>query len=371
MTEPLFRALATRLDGDVRTDDGTRAVYASDASNHRVVPRAVVFPRCVEDIASTVRLCAEAGVPITSRGAGTNIAGNAIGPGVVVDYSRYLNRIRSIDAETRTAVVEPGVVLDRLQDAARPHGLRFGPDPSTHNRCTVAGMIGTNACGSHSVAWGTTAASVTDLDVLLADGEVRSLGRAADLSARLTGLRDENLAVIRRELGRFPRQISGYSLQHLLPERGFDLAKAFTGSEGTCGVITSATVALVEVPPHRALVVAGFPDDIAAAVAAPQVTMVGPLTVEGIDDNLVRAFDTRPGPHFRPELPRGRAWLLLEVCGQDREEADAHSRKVAEAAHAAGALDTRIVTDDAEQRTFWRIRVTGVDYWFWRTFRCR
>ncbi len=359
MTEPLFRELATRLEGDVRTDDGTRAAYASDASNHRVVPRAVVFPRGVEDIATTVRLCAEAGVPITSRGAGTNIAGNAIGPGVVVDYSRYLNRIRSVDPETRTAVVEPGVVLDRLQDAARPHGLRFGPDPSTHNRCTVAGMIGTNACGSHSVAWGTTAASVTDLDVLLADGNVRSLGRAADLAARLADLRDANLAMIRQELGQFPRQISGYGLQYLLPERGFDLAKAFTGSEGTCGAITSATVALVEVPPHRALVVAGFPDDIAAAVAAPQVTKVGPLTVEGIDDNLVRAFDTRPGPQSRPELPRGRAWLLLEVRGQDREEAEAHSRKVAEAAHAAGALDTRIVADDAEQRTFWRIRERG------------
>jgi FAD/FMN-containing dehydrogenase/Fe-S oxidoreductase len=355
----LTRELAARLDGDVRADGGTRSAYASDASNHRVVPDAVVFPRSVEDVATTVRLCVENGVPITSRGAGTNVAGNAIGPGVVIDYSRFLNRVLSVDPETCTAVVEPGVVLDRLQEAALPHGLRFGPDPSTHNRCTVAGMIGTNACGSHSVAWGTTADSVMDLDVLLADGNVRSLRRAPDLATRLAALRDQNLAVIRQSLGRFPRQISGYGLQHLLPEKGFDLAKAFTGTEGTCGIVTSATVALVKIPPHRALVVAGFSDDITAAAAAPMVTALGPLTVEGIDDSLVRAFDTRPGPHTRPDLPRGRAWLLSETCGQDPEETAEHSRRVAQAARQAGALDTRVVTDAADQRTFWLIRERG------------
>jgi FAD/FMN-containing dehydrogenase/Fe-S oxidoreductase len=359
MTELFVRELASRLAGDVRSDDGTRAAYASDASNHRVVPTCVVFPRTSEDVAATVRLCVENAIPITSRGAGTNVAGNAIGPGVVIDHSRYLNRIRSVDPETRRAVVEPGVVLDKLQEAARPHGLRFGPDPSTHNRCTVAGMIGTNACGSHSIAWGTTAANVIDLDVALADGSLVTLGQERDLASRLEVLRDQYLAVIRQELGRFPRQVSGYGLQYLLPENGSDVAKAFTGSEGTCGVITSAEVGLVQVPPHRALVVAGFSDDIASATAAPLITPLGPLTVEGIDENLVRAFDTRPGPHDRPALPRGRAWLLMEASGSDLDAVVEHGRMLAEAARQAGALDSRVIHDAAEQRAFWLIRERG------------
>lgn len=359
MTELLFRDLARRLSGEVCADSGTRAAYASDASNHRIVPSCVVFPRNVGDIASTVRLCAENGVPITSRGAGTNIAGNAIGPGVVLDYSRYFNAITSIDPDTRTAVVEPGVVLDRLQEAASPFGLRFGPDPSSHNRCTVGGMIGTNACGSHSVAWGTTADSVIDLDIMLADGTPASIGESPGPAMPLTALRDKHLASIRQDLGRFPRQISGYGLQYLLPERGFDVAKAFTGTEGTCGIITSATVGLVEPPTRKALVVAGFADDIAAAAAAPAMTALGPLTVEGIDDNLVHAYDTRPGPHTRPGLPRGWAWLLVEVGGSDIDEAEDRGRLVARAARGAGALDALVVTDYGDQKVFWSIRERG------------
>ena len=235
MTEPIDRPLSERLDGEVLAGEGTRSAYASDASNHRVVPLCVVLPRSVDDVATAVTLCSEAGVPITSRGAGTSIAGSAIGPGVVLDFSRHLNRIVSVDPDSQTATVEPGVVLDQLQLAAQPHGLRFGPDPSSHNRCTIGGMIGTNACGSHSVAWGTTADSVDTLDVLLADGSPSRLGQTTSgrLADDLGSVRDGALAPIRRHLGRFPRQISGYALQHLLPENGFDLAKAFVGSEGT------------------------------------------------------------------------------------------------------------------------------------------
>jgi len=359
MTEALFRDLARQLRGELCVDSGTRAAYASDASNHRIVPSCVVFPREVEDIAATVRLCAENGVPITSRGAGTNVAGNAIGPGVVLDYTRYFNAIRSIDPGARTAIVEPGVVLDRLQEKASSFGLRFGPDPSSHNRCTLGGMIGTNACGSHSVAWGTTADSVIDLDIVLADGTPYSIAQSPGLAAALTSLRDMHLPSIREHLGRFSRQISGYGLQHLLPERGFDLAKAFAGTEGTCGIITSATLALVEPPSSRALVIAGFADDIAAAAAAPAITALAPLTVEGIDDNLVHAFDTRPGPHARPELPKGRAWLMVEVGGGDMDEVRDRSRLVVRAARDAGALDARVVIDQADQGTFWSIRERG------------
>jgi FAD/FMN-containing dehydrogenase/Fe-S oxidoreductase len=359
MSELLLPDLADRLSGDVRTDDGTRAAYASDASNHRAVPRAVVFPRSVEDLSVTVAFCAENGMPITSRGAGTNVAGNAIGPGVVIDHSRHLNRVHALDPEQGTAVVDPGVVLDRLQEAAAPHRLRFGPDPSTHNRCTVGGMIGTNACGSHSVAWGTTADSVRDLEVMRPDGTVTSLNAAADLATRLSDLRDRNLATIRTDLGRISRQVSGYGLQYLLPEKGFDVAKAFTGSEGTCGIITAATVSLVPVPTFRSLVVAGFRADVDAAAAAPALTALRPLTVEGIDHNLVRAFDSRPGPHKRPALPEGRAWLLLETAGRTREEAVEHGRAVADAAREAGALGVRVLEDPADQRSFWLIRERG------------
>jgi len=358
-TELLRRELTRRLDGEVLTDPGTQAAYASDASNHRVVPQAVVRPRDVSDVVTTVELCAEQGVPITSRGAGTNIAGNAVGPGVVIDYSRHLDRIHSLDPQAGTAVVEPGVVLDRLQEAAAPHGLRFGPDPSTHNRCTIGGMVGTNACGSHSVALGTTAENVLDLDVVLADGGVVSLGHAPKLAARLTSVRDQHLAAIRQNLGRFPRQISGYGLQYLLPEHGLDLPKAFAGSEGTCGVITSATVKLVALPRARALVVLGFPDVVAAAAAAPALVGAHPLTVEGIDDQLVHAFDTRPGPHPRPELPDGRAWLLVEVGGGTGDEVREQAESVVVTAGGLGSTGSRVVTGASDQRTFWRIRERG------------
>ncbi|MDQ3275554.1 MAG: FAD-binding oxidoreductase, partial [Actinomycetota bacterium] len=361
MTEPIDRPLSERLDGEVLADEGTRSAYASDASNHRVVPLCVVLPRSVDDVATAVTLCSEAGVPITSRGAGTSIAGSAIGPGVVLDFSRHLNRIVSVDPDSQTATVEPGVVLDQLQLAAQPHGLRFGPDPSSHNRCTIGGMIGTNACGSHSVAWGTTADSVNTLDVLLADGSPNRLGRTTSgrLADDLGSVRDGALAPIRRHLGRFPRQISGYALQHLLPENGFDLAKAFVGSEGTCAVVVSATVGLVRLSAHRTLVVAGFPDDVSAAAAAPELAGLGPLTVEGIGDTLVRAFDTRPGPQPRPDLPAGRAWLLMEVGRPHLPETTEAAAALARAAGDAGALETVVLTSATAQRALWLVRERG------------
>ncbi|MBX6769327.1 MAG: FAD-binding oxidoreductase, partial [Actinomadura rubrobrunea] len=325
--DSLVRGLAAELKGEVRADDATRAAYATDASNHRVVPLCVVLPHDADDVVRLVERCADADVPITSRGAGTNIAGNAIGPGVIVDFSRHMTAVLDIDPAGRTAVVEPGVVLDRLRDRAAVHGLTFGVDPSTHNRCTLGGMIGTNACGSHSVAWGTTADNVDRLDVVLADGSCVTLGRHGDRPAgdgagtpllkALAEIRDGWLADIRRELGRFPRQISGYGLQHLLPEKGFHAARALVGAEGTCGLVTRARVRLVPSPAARVLVVAGFADDLAAAAAAPALAAAGPLTVEGMDDRLVAAFDSRPGPQRRPDLPAGRAWLLLEVGADD------------------------------------------------------
>jgi FAD/FMN-containing dehydrogenase/Fe-S oxidoreductase len=303
-------------------------------------------------------VCRELGVPLTARGGGTSIAGSAIGAGVVLDTSRHLDRVLDIDADARRAVVQPGVVLDDLQRAAVPMRLRFGPDPSTHDRCTIGGMIGTNACGSHSVAWGTTADNVVSVSVALASGDVAVLGPPS-ISAGLSAVRDGALAPIRRELGRFPRQVSGYGLQYLLPERGPEPAKAFVGSEGTLGIVLEATLALVDEPEHRILVVAGFADLLAAAAAAPHLRTDGVLTIEALGSDLVDAYDSRPGPHRRPRLPDGHAWLLLECAGSSIAESSDRARSVTDLARSAGAMAIDTVGDATARRALWRIRERG------------
>src|SRR4051794_12449528 len=251
---------------DVDDSGLARALYSSDASLYRVLPRVVVRPRHVDEMLATLEVCRSLGVPLTARGAGTSIAGNAVGPGVVLDTSRYLSAVLDVDGEARTATVQPGVVQAALQKAVQPRGLRFGPDPSTHNRCTVGGMIGNNACGSRALGYGRTSDNVVGLDVVTGTGERLHLGAEMAISAPpgavLDGLRrlvDGELATIRTELGRFGRQVSGYSLEHLLPERGFDVARALVGSEGTLALVLGATVRLVSEAPHRGLVVLGYP----------------------------------------------------------------------------------------------------------------
>lgn len=357
----LVRAIAGRLAGSVAADGGTLAAYSTDASNHRLVPVCVVFPRGVDDVVATVDLCRAEGIPVTSRGAGTNLAGNAIGSGVVLDYSRHFNRIVNVDADSRQAVVEPGVVLDDLQAEAARFGLRFGPDPATHSRCTIGGMIGTNACGARAIAWGTTSENVRAVDLVLSDGSTTTLGDGSDvaLETHLRELRDRHADEIGRELGRFSRQVSGYGLHYLLDDHGFATAKAFVGSEGTCGLVTSATLDLVELPARRGLLVAGFDDIVAAAAAAPAFAEIGPLTTEGMDDDLLRAYDGRDVPHEgRPTLPLGGAWLLVEVGGS-ADECAGLLRQAQEAARSSGAVESRIVEDRAEQAGLWQIREQG------------
>ncbi|MGH8571995.1 MAG: FAD-binding oxidoreductase, partial [Gammaproteobacteria bacterium] len=229
----LGSALRAAVRGPVRTDAGSRALYATDASNYRVPPRAVVLPRCVDDVHAVVAFCREWGVPLTARGAGTSISGNAIGPGVVLDFSRHLDAVLEVDPSARLARVQPGVVLDTLQAAVAPHGLRFGPDPSSHGRCTLGGMIGNNACGTHSIAWGTTAQSVEELVVALPDGS-RLVAGCGQLPPEVATLEREHRRLIRTALPDWPRRGSGYALQHLLPEHGSHLARALVGTEGTC-----------------------------------------------------------------------------------------------------------------------------------------
>lgn len=304
----LVRALARSVRGEVESDATARALTTMDASNYRRVPQAVVAPRDADDVAETLRVCREHATPVVPRGSGTSIAGQATGTGVVLDFTRHMRRILELDPGSRTAVVQPGVILDDLRAAAAPHGLTFGPDPSTHSRCTLGGMIGNNSCGSHSVAWGTTADNLRSLRVVrYGGGEALHVGRGLpDAPPGLDGFAAGHLALLRTGFPELPRRISGYALDALLPENGPDHARALCGSEGTLAVVTEATVRLVETPAARALAVLGYADETAAAEAAPGLLPYGPLTVEGMAADLVR------GP---AGLPRGAAWLFVETGG--------------------------------------------------------
>ncbi|MFF0023407.1 FAD-binding and (Fe-S)-binding domain-containing protein [Streptomyces sp. NPDC005496] len=341
----LRQALAAAVRGEVSFDATARALNTMDASNYRRVPLGVVAPRDADDVAAALSVCRAHGVPVVPRGGGTSIAGQATGTGVVLDFTRHMNRLLALDPEARTAVVQPGLVLDRLQEAAAPHGLRFGPDPSTHSRCTLGGMIGNNSCGAHSVAWGTTADNVRELSVLTARGRALRPGR--DWAGAPDGLRplvEAERARLRTGFPDLPRRISGYALDALLPERGADVARSFCGSEGTLGVLTEAVVGLVEAPRARALAVLAYADESAAAEAAAGLLPYGPLTVEGMAADLVRS---------EAGLPRGGAWLFVETGGADPREARARADAIV---RAADVLDALVVTDPAGQRALWRIR---------------
>ncbi|SDY72697.1 FAD/FMN-containing dehydrogenase [Modestobacter sp. DSM 44400] len=348
---------------DIRDDLTTRAAYVSDASIYRRLPEAIAEPRGVDEIRELLALARARGWPVISRGGGTSVAGNAIGDGLVIDTSRHFNRILSIDPEAMTAIIEPGVICDQLRAAASEFGLTYGPDPSTHSRCTIGGMVANNACGSHSVAWGTSADNLVSLTVMLADGRDVELRRGGTsdpaITRRLTGIRDQHLATLRTELGQFPRQVSGYGVHHLLAENGFDAAKAFAGTEGTCGIITRLTVRLVRKPAHTALAVLGFEDAIAAATAAPTLRVPGVYTIEGMGSDLVEALQTRPGRQTSgSELPRGGGWLYCEVGADTLEAAEAVARGLPSLVP-EGVVDSIIVVEPAPAQRLWAIREAG------------
>ena len=366
----LASELRTEIRGTTRDDAASRGLYAVDGSNYRAVPDLVVVPADAEDLATAVALTAAAGAPVTLRGGGTSMAGNAIG-GVVIDASRHVNRILDIDTTARTAVVEPGVVLTDLLAAARPHGLAFGADPSSASRATIGGMIANNACGAHSVAWGTTADNVRSLDLLLADGTrctvtatgvrddlARRPGREGELHRRLQAFVDAHGLVIRRRFGRFTRQISGYALHRLLPEHSYDVAGLLCGSEGGFAATLQATVALTPLPPARVLCVLGFADSIASAECVEVVLAHSPLTMESINVDLV---DRLPGDVRRAAtaagLPAGRAWLLVEMGGEDGAGAAMAAEKMLEALRDSGSrASASLVTDLGAQAVLWRCR---------------
>ena len=352
----IARDLRAVVKGGVDGSTRRRAEYSSDASNYRVVPGVVVFPQDTDDVLAAAEVSRRTGTPLTTRGAGTSIAGNAVGPGIVLDTSRHLNRILDIDPQAGTARVEPGVILASLQDAARPHGLRFGPEPSTWSRATLGGMIGNNACGAHALAYGRTADNVLELDVIDGTGRRFTAGRGLGPVPRLDQLVAGNLALLRTEFGRLRRQVSGYSLEHLLPERGADLAKALAGTEGTVVTMLGATVRLVPVPKAHALAVLGYPDVFTAADAVPAVLGHAPLALEGLDARLIDVVRRRKGPARVPALPGGDAWLMVQVGGESPAGAVALAQAMVKD---AGAADAAVMPAGPEAAALWRVREDG------------
>ncbi|HEX7800043.1 MAG TPA: FAD-binding oxidoreductase, partial [Asticcacaulis sp.] len=388
--DPLAQALRGAIDGEVRFGDGDRALYAADASNFREVPRGVVIPRSMDEMARIIALCARHGAAVVHRGGGTSLAGQTVSAGaVVIDSSKYCNRILDIDPQARLARVEPGVVLDDLRAAAGRHGLTFGPDPATHSHNTLGGMLGNNSCGVHSLYARRTVDNVRELEALTYDGLRLTLGatpddvlrRKLDLPGReggiyrdLKALRDAYADDIRRRYPDIPRRVSGYSLDELLPERGFQVARALVGSESTCVTILSATLELVPDPPCKALLVIGFDDLDHAADAVPDLLRFrqgregrGLIALEGMDADLTRAMRAK---NFRVEdlryLPGGEGWLLAQFGGDTPDEAAAHARACRRSLerhpHVAGM---RLLTDPEARDRLWKVREAGLGATSW------
>ncbi|WP_298208994.1 FAD-binding and (Fe-S)-binding domain-containing protein [Ferrimicrobium sp.] len=341
---------------EIDISSSRRAQYSSDASNYRVVPVAIVFPHSVDEVIATQQVAATTGVALTIRGAGTSVAGNAVGPGIVLDMSRYLNRVIDVDPFGMTATVEPGVVLDALQNRLADAGLRFGPDPSTHSRCTIGGMIGNNACGAHSVAYGRTAENVVSLDVIDGTGRRFLASKGLDQIPGLSDLVRRYEQTISSEFGRFGRQVSGYSLEHLTQAGGEDLAKTLVGTEGTCTVVVGAKLGLVRTPRAKALVVLGYQDMATAADAVSAIMDLSPQAIEGIDSRLVEVVKRHRSNTSTPELPAGHGWLFVETAGASEAEAIHIGKAIVARADAMGSL---LIPDGAHSRALWRIREDG------------
>ena len=348
------------IAGEARFDKGARAAYAADASNYRQVPVGVVLPRSVEDIVAAVAVAREHGVPILARGGGTSQCGQGVNAALVLDCSKYLHRVLHVDPAARLARVEPGAVCDTLRDAAERHALTFAPDPATHSRCTLGGMIGNNSCGPHSVMAGKTVENIERLEVLTYDGArfwcganedvSRMEGRKADIHLRLGKLADKYGDLIRSRFPKIKRRVSGYNLDQLLPENGFHVARALVGSEGTCALTLQAEARLVRSPQHRVLVVRGFPDIFAAGDAVPEILAARPIACEGLDEAIIGGLKSR-GLRLADIalLPPGKAWMMIEFGADTREEVLELSRGV------KGIL----VEDPALMARIWSIRETG------------
>lgn len=375
----LASELKSRISGEVLFDAGYRALYTTDSSNYRQVPIGVVRPKTVDDIVEAVAACREFNAPVLMRGCGTSLAGQCCNVAVVIDTSKYLHHVLSMDPDARTAWVEPGTVLDNLRDQAENFNLTFASDPATHSHCTLGGMIGNNSCGVHSVMGGKTVDNIEELEILTYDGlrmrvgetseaELESIiregGRRAEIYAGLKALRDKYAEVIRKRYPDIPRRVSGYNLDYLLPERGFHVARALVGSEGTCVTVLGARTRLVYSSPARSLLVLGYPDVYSAGDDILEVLDAGPIGLEGIDKRLVENMaKTNIHPEGVRILPDGQGWLLAEFGGESSEESDQKAQKLIDAlkrSRKGKAPSFMLLGDPAEQKSIWLVRESGL-----------
>src|SRR5579864_237686 len=369
------KALADELRGtirgEVRFDKGSRALYATDGSNYRQVPIGVVLPRDVEDVIATVAACRGSGVPVLARGGGTSLAGQCCNIAVVLDMSKYMNSVLAIDPDNKLARVQPGTILDHLRTEAEHYHLTFGPDPATHSQCTMGGMIGNNSCGVHSVMAGMTSDNIEELEILTYDGLRMRVGRTSDeqlaqiieeggrrgeIYGKLRALRDTYADLIRSRYPKIPRRVSGYSLDQLLPERGFQVARSLVGAEGTCVIVLAAKVRLVDWPRKRTTLVLGYPDVYAAADHVPEVCQSHPIGLEGMDDVLIENMKKK-NLHVASIrlLPPGKGWLLCEFGGGTPEEATGKARALmSRLSSAPNPPAMRLFEDEQETQMVWK-----------------
>ena len=373
----LASALTRHVRGDVRFDDGTRALYATDGSNYRQIPIGVVLPRNADDVIATISLAREFGAAILCRGGGTSLAGQCCNVAVVLDFTKYMAEILEIDPVRRIARVQSGVVLDRLRNAAEKHHLTFGPDPATHDRCTLGGMIGNNSCGVHSVMAGKTDDNIEELDILTYDGvrmkvgqtsdaEIEKIvgegGRRSEIYAGLKRLRDTYSDLIRKRYPNIPRRVSGYNLNYLLPENGFHVARALVGSEGTCVTVLEASCRLVESPPERVLLVIAYPDIFQCADRVPEIMAHHPIGLEGIDELLVEFSRRRQlNREGLALLPPGGGWLFAEFGATTFAEAESQARALMQSlSHGAKPPSMQLFTDKKQARQVWDVRESAL-----------
>ncbi|OPG05482.1 FAD-binding oxidoreductase [Streptomyces sp. GKU 895] len=373
----LESALRHRVNGEVRFDAGSRAAYSTDASNFRQTPIGVVVPRTPEAAAEAVAVAREFDAPVLSRGGGTSLAGQCTNTAIVIDWSKYCHRVESVNPATRTCIVQPGIVLDDLNRRLAPTGLRFGPEPATHANCTIGGMIGNNSCGATAQAYGKVVDNIVRLEVLLYDGtrfwcgatsddEYAAIERQGDLRAtlyrRLRALRDTHADEIRRRFPDIPRRVSGYNLDSLLPEHGFDVAGLLVGSESTLVTVLRAELELVPVVKEQTLVVLGFPDIETAADAVPEILPYEPIALEGVDALLIRDERIkRLNPKARAELPEGNAYLMVQFGGETVEESDERAHRMLDGLHESEHDPTVAFFDDpSHEQELWQVRESGL-----------
>ena len=364
--------LRRTVRGEVRFDRGSRALYATDASNYRQVPIGVVVPRDEDDVRAAVAVCRAFDAPILARGSGTSLAGQSCNVAVVLDFTKYMNRILEVDLEKRVARVQPGVILDTLRARAERHHLTFGPDPSTHSRCSLGGMIGNNSCGTHSLLAGKTVDNVHELTILLYDGTeltvgatseaeldaiVREGGRRGEIYAALRSIRDRYARAHPQRFPQIPRRVSGYNLDQLLPENGFHVARALVGSEGTCAIVLGATLRLIDSPQHRTLVGLGYPRFVRGGRPRAGDSRVSPIGLEGFEGGIIDGLKHKGAPNLEL-LPAGRGFCSLNTDRTTCREPRIGGQLVEQLSRFPGAPQTRIYSA-AEARAVWKMRESG------------